>query len=186
MRYALLILLPLAVSAPALAVENVPVPAFKTVELRGGGDVVLVPGPSQRVTLLEGSTAFTRFQVDRTGKLRIDSCSARCPQQYRLRIEIRTPRVPGVGVNGGGSIRAANGFAPQSDLAAGVSGGGRIDLRAIEAGSVAAGVNGGGLILVRPRSALAAGISGGGEVRYWGNPQVTSAINGGGSVRPGT
>jgi hypothetical protein len=186
MRYALLILLPLAVSAPALAVENVPVPAFKTVELRGGGDVVLVPGRSHRVTLLEGSTAVTRFQVDRTGKLRIDACSARCPQHYRLRIEIRTPRVPGVGVNGGGSIRAASGFAPQSDIAAGVSGGGKIDLRAIEAGSVAAGVNGGGLILVRPRSALAAGISGGGEVRYWGNPQVTSAINGGGSVRPGT
>ena len=88
--------------------------------------------------------------------------------------------------NGGGSIRASSGFAVQSEIAAGVSGGGKIDLRAIEAGSVAAGVNGGGLILVRPRSTLAAGISGGGEVRYWGNPQVTSAINGGGSVRPGT
>jgi hypothetical protein len=186
MRHASLFLLPLTVSAPALAIEDVPVPAFKTVELRGGGDVVLMPGPSQRITLLEGSTAITRFQVDLAGKLRIDACNARCPQHYRLRIEIQTPRVPGVGVNGGGSIRASSGFAAQSDIAAGVSGGGKIDLRAIEAGSVAAGVNGGGLIQVRARSTLAAGISGGGEVRYWGNPQVTSAINGGGSVRPGT
>src|SRR5215213_2827078 len=92
---------PFVISAPALAVETVPVPVFNSVELRGSGDVVLVPGPVQRVTLLDGSSAYTRFHVDGTGKLRIDACNERCPQHYRLRIEIQAPHVPGVGVHGG-------------------------------------------------------------------------------------
>jgi hypothetical protein len=179
-----LCVLVLATSAPALAVENVPVPAFKSVELRGGGEVVLVTGSAQRVTLLDGSTALTRFHVDGTGKLRIDACNGRCPQHYRLRIEIQAPHVPGVGVHGGGSIRAVSGFAAQHEVAAGISGGGEIDLRTVKATTVAAGVIGGGKILVGPSAALTAGVNGGGEVRYLGNPQVTSAVNGGGTVRP--
>lgn len=178
--------LALAASAPALAVENVPVPPFNNVELRGGGDVVLVPRPVQRITLLEGSTAFTRFRVDGTGKLRIDACNERCPQHYNLRIEIQSPHVPSVGVQGGGSIRAVSGFAAQDRVAAGVFGGGKIDLSAVAARTAAAGVDGGGLILIRPTATLAAGVNGGGEIRYFGNPQVTSAINGGGTVRPGS
>ena len=174
-----------ASSTPVLATEAVPVSVFQSVELRGGGEVVLVPGPAQRVTVLAGSTAFTRFRVDGSGKLRIDACNDRCPQHYRLRIEIQSPRVPPVAVMGGGEIRAAAGFAPQREVAAGVAGGGKIDLRAVDASTAAAGVNGGGLILVRPRSSLAASVNGGGEVRYWGNPAVTTLIQGGGNVRRG-
>ena len=176
--------LPFVISAPALAVETVPVPVFNSMELRGGGDVVLRPGPVQRVTLLDGSSAYTRFRVDGTGKLRIDACNERCPQHYRLRIEIQAPHVPDVGVHGGGSIRAVSGFAAQGEVAAVISGGGEIDLRTVNATTVAAGVNGGGKIMVGPSSTLTAGVNGGGEVRYLGNPQVTSAINGGGTVRP--
>ena len=179
-----MMILPLAASIPAIAAENVAVPAFNNIELRGGGEIMLVPGPAQRVTIVEGSTAFTRLRVDGTGKLRIDACNQRCPQHYRLRVEIQSPRVPGVGIQGGGSIHAASGFAAQDQVAAGVEGGGTIDLRAVAATNVAAGVNGGGRILVRARSTLAAGVNGGGEVRYLGNPSVTSAINGGGTVRP--
>jgi hypothetical protein len=175
----------LAAAAPAIAAENIPVAAFKYVELRGGGEVVLVPGPTQRVTILDGSSAYTRFNVEADHRLRIDACNNRCPQHYRLRIEIQSPTVPGVGVRGGGSIRAQSGFAPQGNVAAGVDGGGTIDLRAVDGSSVAAGINGGGVIMVRARGTLAAGVNGGGEVRYWGNPQVTSAIQGGGLVRRG-
>ena len=57
----------LALSAPVLATETVPVPAFRNLELRGGGDVVLLPGPAQRVTIVEGSSAFTRIRVDPHG-----------------------------------------------------------------------------------------------------------------------
>jgi hypothetical protein len=185
MRYLLSsALVALAASVPAIAAENVPVPAFRNVELIGGGEVTLVPGAAQRVTIIEGSSQFTQMRVDRTGRLSIEVCNQRCPQHYTLRVEIQSPNVPGAGVTGGGTIRAAGGFGDQDHIAAGVNGGGVIDLRAVRGGTVAAGVNGGGKIFVNARSTLAAGVNGGGEVRYLGNPQVTSAIDGGGSVRP--
>src|SRR5438132_12062416 len=90
--------LALAISAPALATEVVPVAPFRSVELRGGGDVVVVPGPAQRVTILEGSTQFTRLRLESDGKLRIDACNESCPRTYRLRVEIQSPHVPPVGV----------------------------------------------------------------------------------------
>ena len=175
-----------AAAAPALATETVPLPAFNSVQLRGGGNVVLVPGRVQRVTLIDGSTQFTRLRVRRDGQLRIDTCNERCPHRYRLRIQIESPRLPDVAVTGGGAIRSSGGFAPQHQISAAISGGGMIDVRSVEARNVSAAVNGGGQILVRPRSTLSAAVNGGGEIRYWGNPQVSTAIHGGGSVRPGS
>lgn len=174
-----------AASAPALAIEPVAVPAFRSVELRGGGEIVVRPGPAQRVTILEGSTQFTRVRVRKNGQLQIDACNARCPRQYRLRVEIQAPRVPALAVMGGGTIQASGGFAPQSDLTAAVSGGGAIDARAASADSVTAAVNGGGKIEVSATRALTAAVNGGGDVRYWGKPTVTMAVRGGGTVRPG-
>src|SRR3954452_22000989 len=99
-------------AVPALATENVPVPAFRSIELRGGGQLVIRPGPVQRVTVVEGSAAVTRFRVGSDGQLRIDVCAGRCPQHYRLRVEVQSPHVPDVAVAGGGLIQAAPGFAP--------------------------------------------------------------------------
>ena len=174
-----------AASVPVIAAENVAVPAFRSVELRGGGDVSLRAGPVQRVTIIEGSTQVSRIYVARHGELRIDACNNRCPRNYRLRIDIQSPRVPDVAIAGGGAIRALGGFRPQREVAAAVDGGGAIDLRSIEAGHVTAAVNGGGVISVRPRSQLTAAVNGGGDIRYWGDPQVTMAVQGGGTVRPG-
>jgi hypothetical protein len=175
----------LAVSAPLLATEIVPVPQFRSVELRGGGVVTVVPGPAQRVTIIEGSSQFTRVRAGRDGQLRIDTCTEQCPHNYRLRVEIQSPRVPDLAVNGGGLISVTGTFRPQSQLSAAVNGGGKIDARSVEATNVSAAVNGGGDLMVRPRSVLSAAINGGGHVRYWGNPAVSSAIYGGGAVSPG-
>ena len=175
-----------AASAPVLATEVVPVPQFRSVELRGGGAVTIVPGSSQRVTILEGTSQITSMRVDHGGKLEIDTCrSGQCPNAYRLRVEIQSVRVPDLAVNGGGLISTSAGFAPQSQLSAAVNGGGKIDARSIEATNVSAAVNGGGELMVRPRGALSAAVNGGGRVRYWGTPSVSSAIRGGGSVGPG-
>lgn len=175
----------LAASAPVLASEIVPVPQFNSVELLGGGMVTVVPGPAQRVTILEGSSQFTRMRVENDGQLRIDTCEERCPPVYRLRVEVQSPRVPDLAVNGGGQIITLGGFRPQSELSAAINGGGKIDARSLEATEVSAAVNGGGELLVRPRGELSAAINGGGQVRYWGNPAVSSAIRGGGRVGPG-
>ena len=173
----------LAASAPALATETVSVPAFRSVQLRGGGEIMLRPGPVQRVTLVEGSSRITRFRVQQDGKLRIDVCDGNCPRNYRLKVEIQSPRAPDVAIAGGGLIRAAGGFAPQGQLSAAITGGGKIDMLGVPANSVNAAIEGGGLISVRARSNLLAAVNGGGEVRYSGNPQVSSAISGGGAVR---
>jgi hypothetical protein len=181
-----LLLLGLTVPASLKAQETVPLPAFRSVELRGGGAVVVVPGPVQRVTILEGSSSFTRFRMQRDSSLHIDVCNERCPQHYRLRVQIQSPYVPSLQVTGGGAITAANGFGPQRELAAAVTGGGRIDARAVSANELAAAVQGGGQIFVRSNGTLAASVNGGGEIRYWGHPMVSTAINGGGAVRPGS
>jgi hypothetical protein len=172
-------------SVPVFATELVPVPQFQSVQLRGGGVVTVIPGPAQRVTILEGSSQFTRMHVERDGQLRIDTCNERCPPVYRLRVEIQSPRVPDLAIDGGGVITAIGGFRPQSELSAAINGGGRIDARSVDATEVSAAVNGGGELLVRPRAELSAAINGGGHVRYWGNPVVSSAIHGGGAVSPG-
>lgn len=186
MRFILpLFIVALAASAPALAIENVPMTAFRAIELHGGGNVTIVPAPVQRITLVEGSTQFTQFRVDREGKLLIAACNERCPHNYHLTIRIETPGLLGIGVKGGGLISAATGFAPQRALGVAVDGGGKIDVRSIDAVNVGAAVNGGGEIFVRVRHSLGATVQGGGEIRYWGNPVVATSVNGGGAVRRG-
>lgn len=181
----MLFLLPFAVAAvPAVAAEMVPVPEFRSVQLRGGGSIVVRPGP-QRVTIVSGSTQFTGFRVDHRGQLKIDACNTRCPRDYDLRIEIQAPQIPDLAINGGGSIAAAPGFAPQDQLSAAVNGGGRIDARSVSADNIQAAVNGGGEILTGRSSNLSAAINGGGEVRYAESGQVSSAVRGGGIVRRG-
>lgn len=180
-----MLLFSLAASAPALAIEPVSVPAFRSLELRGGGTVTVVPAAVQHVTLVEGSSQYARFRVDPQGKLVIDACDGSCPRNYQLRIRIESPRIEALAVNGGGSISTANGFAPQGNLGVAINGGGKIDARSIDAGTVGAAVSGGGQILVHARSMLGAAVRGGGEIVYWGSPAVAPAIHGGGSVHRG-
>lgn len=175
----------LAASAPALAAESVSVPAFRAVELRGGGIIAISPSTTPRVTIDEGSSQFTQFRVDGEGKLIIETCKVRCPPNYHLRLRIEAPQMLGVGIQGGGLITAGNGFAPQKALGVAVNGGGKIDVRGIDAGAVGAAVNGGGAIFVRARGTLAATVKGGGEIRYWGNPTLVTSVRGGGLVHRG-
>jgi hypothetical protein len=130
----------LAASAPALAAETVPVPPFRSIELHGGGIMNIVPGPVQRVTLVEGSTQFTRVHVERDGKLVIDACDQRCPRNYQLRIQVESPHVLGIGLNGGGLVNVAGGSA----LGATVNGGGEIVYWGNP--TVASSIHGGGAV----------------------------------------
>jgi Putative auto-transporter adhesin, head GIN domain len=175
-----------AAAAPALVTEVVPLSHFNSIELRGGGELMLRPGPIQRLTLVEGSSQFTNIRVGSDGRLKISACNARCPQHYRLRILVESPSVPVLAVEGGGAITAAAGFAVQRAVTLAVHGGGSIDARAIPVNAATAAIHGGGDIKVQPREALTAAVNGGGTVRYWGSPVVTSVIKGGGNVRPGT
>jgi hypothetical protein len=174
----------LAASAPALAAEDIVLPRIHSIELKAGGDLYIVPGPVQRVTLLNGSRQFTSFRMREGNKLEIaTTCNGRCPHRYNLRIQVETPNVPDVAVEAGGTIVAQRGFAPQHEVSAAVSAGGTIDLRAVEADDVSAAINAGGDIYVRPRRTLSAAVNAGGDIHYSGNPQVSMAVHNGGDVR---
>ncbi|MEJ0025120.1 MAG: DUF2807 domain-containing protein [Rhizomicrobium sp.] len=168
--------------APATAATVVPVAKFRQIHLRGGGHVVLRHGDAQRVTLLKGSTQFTTLTVRNGRELDIDACNANCPQHYDLEIEIVTPDLAGVAIEGGGAIGTQGAFPAQSNLAAAIHGGGEIDVHAISAGTVEAAVHGGGSVAVTATGMLMAAVHGGGAITYRGHPQVTQAVAGGGSV----
>jgi hypothetical protein len=184
---------PLAATAGAETVA--PLAGFRQIELRGGGTVIIRHGPVQRVTFRKGSAAYTDVRVRapdepfsrgaRADRLVINACNDRCPRRYDLEIEIVTPDVSAVAVKGGGKIVVEPGFPRERSVAAAVSGGGEIDLRALPAQTVAAAVHGGGRLLVRPQNTLAAAVTGGGEIRYWGTPAVSTSIQGGGTVTRG-
>ena len=167
---------------PALADTVVPVGSFNRIALNGGGRVTLRHGATQHVTLIKGSTSYTRFKVRGDGELDIDACNFMCPHSYDLEIEIVSPDIRGASINGGGEIRTDGSFPGQSGFAAAINGGGEIDVRAIRAGKAAASVQGGGKIRITATSTLAASVSGGGEIVYRGNPALTQSIQGGGEV----
>jgi len=170
---------------PALAEERVPVAPFDSIELEGGGHVIVKQGDVQQVRLVSGSTSFTRIVVEKGRKLRIEACNDNCPHHYDLQVEITTPRLDALAVSGGGEIEGAGDFPGLHKLAVAVNGGGTVDTRALHADRATAAVDGGGLIRVRANGELTAVINGGGTIRYWGNPRVTSAIDGGGKVEHG-
>ena len=174
----------LAVSVPVLAAEPIALPHFDLVELNGGGEVTVVPGPVQRVTLLSGSTQFTSFRVVRGGKLEIATrCNAACPQRYDLRIRVESPRVPDVAIKAGGAIVAGRGFAPQREIGAAISAGGTIDLRAVAADSWYRRRS---MPARHLRPPAAKPVRGGQRRRrrsLSGNPSVSMAVRNGGTVR---
>jgi hypothetical protein len=186
MRLALLIASAAVVVLPSMAAaqEVVPLPRFESIELSGGGMVTVHPGPTQRVTIRRGSTESTSFEVGRRGQLVIHACDRHCPLRYDLEIEVETPELAAAAVRGGGEIVAEGGFRPQGSVSAAVSGGGKVDLRALQARTASAAVNGGGKILVSAQSSLSAAVNGGGSIQYAGQPSVSTAIHGGGSVEP--
>jgi hypothetical protein len=183
--FALALALASAAGASAAAQTVIPTAPFRSVTLRGGGEVVLRHGPAQRVAVLDGDASTARIAVN-GGRLRIENCHLDCKGRRRLRLEITTPSISGVSVGDGGMVRAVGAFPAQRSLGAAVSQGGGVDLRALPAAHVAAAVDSGGRILVRPGETLSASVRHGGIVAYWGKPRVTRAIQGGGVVAEGS
>ena len=168
---------------PAAAQTPLQLPAFNSIEVNSG-HIVLRPGPTQRVTLLQGSLSYTRVAVD-GDVLVIDKCKDHCPRGYQLEVEIQVPTLRSVSLENGGWIKSLGSFARQTDLTARVSHGGTIDVRAIPVDRVTATVEQGGRILTVPRGSLFARVRQGGAITYWGNPQVKSSVQHGGVVDRG-
>ena len=179
---AALILLAIA-AAPVGAATDLSLPRFEAVSLKGGGHVLLRHGPRQQVRILRGDATVSSFEVKNRSSLEIRACEDRCPRDYKLEVEIVTPDVSALAVQGGGLVETQGSFPARSSLALSVQGGGTIDSESVEARQVAASVDGGGLIRTRASTSLAASIRGGGLVTYRGEPSVATSVHGGGLVR---
>ena len=167
---------------PAGAATDLDLPRFEAVSLEGGGRVVLRHGPRQQVRILRGDASVSSFEIKHRSSLEIHACDKRCPQGYKLEVEITAPEIDAVAVSGGGSIEMASGWPARGNIALAVSGGGSIDTRPVEVRQVAAAVDGGGVIRTYARSSLAASIRGGGAIQYRGEPSLATSVRGGGTV----
>jgi hypothetical protein len=177
----------LIAALPAAAQSIVAAAPFGGIKLEGGGHVTLKHGSVQQVRLVKGSTQYTRFTVDSDNPhtLRIDACNSDCPHQYDLEIEITSPSIDALAIEGGGSIVSEGTFPELHQLNVAIEGGGVIDSRAMPSAAVNAAVEGGGVIRVKADNDLSAAVEGGGQITYWGNPKVSQAIEGGGKVERG-
>lgn len=177
----------LAFAAPAFAGNVIPLAPFNSLELHGGGNVILKHGDVQRVTIIAGSTKYSTLTVT-NGKLDINACDDwwHCPAHYDLRVEIVTPQIAALSVHGGGELRSDGSFPEQKSLTISVHGGGDVDLRSMPAQSVNAEVHGGGDLKTTASHSLNASVHGGGDLTYWGNPaQLSVSTHGGGEVERG-
>lgn len=170
-----------------LAATTIPVPEFRSVELRNGGHVTLRHGAVQRVSVVEGDPKCTRVRVDDGQRLVIDRAKGGCPHGSRRQIEIVTPHLSAVSVSNGGTIEADGPFPGQKSIEAAVEQGGTVDIRAIAADDVDASVYSGGGILITSRNSLVATVRSGGSIRYWGEVEdVTKSVRDGGVVARGS
>lgn len=167
----------------AFAGTNVPVAPFTSIQLSGGGHVIVRSGAQQRVTLVKGDIKISRIVVN-GDKLEISPCSGwSCPRHYDLEVEVMSPNIKGLSIHGGGGIDAQGSFAKQAVLDLQLHGGGDIQAGAIPAETVNASVFGGGDITTKPVTNLNAQVHGGGDITYIGHPpHVASQTFGGGSI----
>jgi hypothetical protein len=145
--------------------------SFNAISLQGGGEVIIRYGANRSVRTIRGNPRIA---------ISDDNIAV---QGGNAVVEVVMPRLEAISVDGDGSVRVRGTFPPMPELVSSVTGGGSIDVQAVDAGEVAASVRNGGTIKTRVRNELAASVSGGGSIVYWGNPRdVASAANGGGSI----
>lgn len=169
-------------AAQAATPTAVPLPPFRSVELRHGAHAILRHGPTQRVTFLKGSPDDARVTVARGGELVIEKGKSRSSRRYELEIEIVTPELAHITVAHGGWIQSRGTFPRQVEIGVTVDNGGTIDVRSMSLGRITASVLSGGIILVKPLGAMAASVVQGGNITYWGDAPVTQSIEHGGVI----
>jgi hypothetical protein len=180
----MLFLATISVAATPLAMRSgVPLTtSFNAVELRNGGKVNLVHGPSQGVSLLKGDPEQASITIRDNGRLVIDRCPTHCPRNHDFEVNVVTPALSAIAVAEGGTIQSRGEFPMQPEIGVAVSQGGTIDIRSMQVENVTASVYSGGRIFSRPGAALSANVEQGGNITYWGDAVVKSSVRHGGVV----
>jgi hypothetical protein len=167
----------IALASPAFAAQTIAVGPFSAVEASDGAHVIIRHGDRQQVTMIEGSTEYSRFEV-RDGTLHLVTCQGwRCPHRYKFKVEVVMPQINAIDASDGAYIEAQGPFPDQRDLAVKATDGGNIDARAVAAANVSARASDGGNLRIRPRQTLKAHADDGGNIEYWGHPTIVSLVS---------
>ena len=186
----------LCVAATALlttgahADTTVGVGQFHSVTIEGMGHVTFRHGDRQRVVLKEGDTNNTKIYV-KDGDLVFKSCPGTgflgwgnsCPSGYDLQVEITTPGLSGVEIDGSGKFDVAGSFPQQPKLAIEINGSGNVDLSGMPASSSDVAIHGSGKVFTTAHDRLDVEIAGSGTVIYSGAPHINQTIMGSGVVK---
>ncbi|HSM94781.1 MAG TPA: DUF2807 domain-containing protein [Rhizomicrobium sp.] len=166
----------IALAAPAFADQTIAVAPFNAVEASDGAHVIIRHGNRQQVTMVEGSTEYSRFEV-RDGVLHLVACQGwHCPWNYKFKVEVTMPQINAIDASDGAYIETQGSFPAQHDLAVKATDGGNIDARALAAANVNAHASDGGNLKIHPRQSMKAHADDGGNIDYWGNPTITTLI----------
>ena len=174
----------------AQADTNVPVGQFHSVSIEGMGHVTFVHGAQQRVVLKRGDTSNTKIYV-KDGDLVFKSCpgngwfgwNSSCPSGYELEVEVTTPALSGVEIDGSGKFDTNGPFPQQPKLAIEINGSGNVDLSGMPANSSDVAIHGSGKVRTTAQDKLDVEIAGSGSVVYGGNPHISQTIMGSGEVK---
>jgi opacity protein-like surface antigen len=174
----------------AQADTTVPVGQFRSVTIEGQGHITFVHGAQQRVVLKEGDTTNTKIYV-KDGELIFKSCPGTgflgwgnsCPSGYDLQVEITTPGIAGVEIDGSGKFDTAGSFPQQPKLAIEINGSGNVDLSGLPAASSDVAIHGSGKVYTTAHDKLDVEIAGSGTVIYGGAPHISQTIMGSGVVK---
>ena len=174
----------------ASADTTVPVSQFHSITVEGMGHITFVRGAQQRVVLKQGDTNNTQIYV-KDGDLVFKSCPGKglfgwsnsCPMGYELQVEVTTPGLTGVEIDGSGKFDVAGSFPQQPKLDIEINGSGNVDLSGMPAASSDVAIHGSGKVYTTAREKLDVEITGSGTVIYGGNPHISQTIMGSGVVK---
>lgn len=178
------------IGGAASADTTVPVQRFHSVSIEGMGHITFIHGAQQRVVLKEGDTSNTQVYV-KDGDLVFKSCPGKglfgwtssCPMSYRLTVEVTTPDISAVEIDGSGKIDSRGPFPRQPKLDIEINGSGNVDVMGIPAGTSSVGIHGSGKVRVNAQDSLSVEVAGSGSVIYGGHPHISQTIMGSGEVK---
>ncbi|HEY2034782.1 MAG TPA: DUF2807 domain-containing protein [Rhizomicrobium sp.] len=166
----------IVLATPAVAGQVIPVGPFHAVEASDGAHVIVRHGDRQQVTMIEGSTEYSRFEV-REGVLHLVTCQGwHCPHYYKFKVEVVMPAINAIEASDGAYIETQGSFPGQRDLAVKATDGGNIDARGLAAANISAKASDGGNLKIHPLKSMQARADDGGNIDYWGNPTISSLV----------
>jgi len=164
--------------------KEITLPSFETVEIKGGGKFYFHYSPHFNKMQLKGDNSCimqTEHSVS-SNKLTIWP-NSELLEACNFEIHIFTSTLTEIQQDGGGIIVINDGFAPVSQFACRINGGGIIEMTALKVDALYASIKGGGKVSAQVTKTIQAKINGGGIISYLGEPAIASDISGGGIIK---